>query len=52
MTNEMENINLKDQILKVAGRMFLEYGYSGTTFQKDCRRAGDYEGQYHLPLQE
>lgn len=26
--------NLKAQILQVAGRMFLEYGYSGTTFQK------------------
>ena len=34
MANEAENTNLKAQILQVAGRMFLEYGYSGTTFQK------------------
>lgn len=34
MLNETECRNLKDQILQVAGRMFLEYGYSGTTFQK------------------
>ena len=31
---ETESRNLKEEILTVTGRMFLEYGYSGTTFQK------------------
>ena len=31
---DTENKNLKDSILEVTGRMFLQYGYSGTTFQK------------------
>lgn len=31
---ETETRNLKDEILEVTGRMFLQYGYSGTTFQK------------------
>ncbi len=34
MKNEMDEKNLKSQILQVARRMFAEYGYSGTTFQK------------------
>ncbi len=31
---ETEPRNLKEEILNVTSRMFLEYGYSGTTFQK------------------
>ena len=31
---DTENKSLKDSILEVTGRMFLQYGYSGTTFQK------------------
>ena len=31
---ETESRNLKEEILTVTGRMILEYGYSGTTFQK------------------
>ena len=32
--HDTENKNLKDSILEVTGRMFLQYGYNGTTFQK------------------
>ncbi len=50
MTNEIETINLKDQILQVAGRMFIEYGYSGTTFQKIADELGITKGSitYHF----
>lgn len=48
--NQTENTNLKDQILQVAGRMFLEYGYSGTTFQKIADELGITKGSitYHF----
>lgn len=32
--NETDTRTLKDKILEVTKRMFLQYGYSGTTFQK------------------
>ena len=50
MANETENTNLKEQILQVAGRMFLEYGYSGTTFQKIADELGITKGSitYHF----
>ena len=31
---ETESRNLKEEILTVTGRMFIEYGYSGTTYKK------------------
>ncbi len=32
--------NLREQILEVAGNMFVQYGYSGTTFQKIADELG------------
>lgn len=45
-----KNKNLKDQILEVAGNMFIQYGYSGTTFQKIADELGIAKGTitYHF----
>lgn len=47
---ETESRNLKEEILTVTGRMFLEYGYSGTTFQKIADELNITKGAitYHL----
>lgn len=45
-----KNKNLKDQILEVTGNMFIQYGYSGTTFQKVADELGIAKGTitYHF----
>lgn len=45
-----EERGLKDRILDVASRMFLEYGYEGTTFQRVADELGITKGAitYHL----
>lgn len=49
MEPAQDNKNLKERIFDVAGQMFLQYGYSGTTFQKIADELGITKGSitYH-----